>query len=220
MNTKKPHDFAWIIFDWNGTLLDDLEHNLFVINKMRSLYNLAPLSKNYYQTHFCFPLEKFYENTGFGKDIIPFEHATQLFIEHYHDGLSEVSLFDNLLQILTEVKTLGYKTAILSAYNHNRLVEMVTQRGLTSYFDEIVGIEGDSASSKKSEFKKLIDKNQIDSESSYMIGDTNHDFEVAQSQNINSILIPNGHQNERCWTELNYTLLKSISEVPGFLKAL
>lgn len=220
MNTKKlPHE-PWIIFDWNGTLLNDLNHNLSIINKMRAIYDLVPLSKESYQTHFCFPLEKFYQDTGFGKDIISFEDATQLFIDHYHDGLGKVCLFDNLEQILNQVKELGYKTAILSAYNHDRLVEMVKNRGLFSYFDEVVGIEGDGACSKALQFQKLVTRNKINPELSYMIGDTDHDFEVADSQGVNSVLIPNGHQNEKCWTGLNYTLLKSISEVPQFLKTL
>lgn len=220
MNTQKPKHSSWIIFDWNGTLLNDLSHNLSIINKMRALYNLVPLSQESYQTHFCFPLEKFYEDTGFGKEVISFEDATQLFIDFYHDGLEKVQLFEYLESTLRQVKSLGYKTAILSAYNHERLVEMVKDRGLNSYFDEVVGIEGDGASSKGKQFEKLVLRNKIDCESSYMIGDTDHDFEVAKSQGVNSILIPNGHQNESCWKNLNYTLVKHISDIPEFLKNL
>ena len=55
-----------ILWDWNGTLLDDLALNLKVENRLLARRGLTQMgSKEVYLAHFGFPIIRFYERLGF-----------------------------------------------------------------------------------------------------------------------------------------------------------
>ena len=62
--------FRYIMWDWNGTLLDDLKANFDTINKLLSDRNLPEMkSIEEYRSLFCFPVIGFYEKTGFDLEM-------------------------------------------------------------------------------------------------------------------------------------------------------
>ena len=52
--------FRYIMWDWNGTLLDDLKANFDTINKLLSDRNLPQMkSLEEYRSLFCFPVNRY-----------------------------------------------------------------------------------------------------------------------------------------------------------------
>ena len=84
-----------IIWDWNGTLLDDRWLCVDAINKSLLLRNLPVIDENRYLEIFCFPVEKYYLKLGFDFEKEPFTISGSEFIKNYKlegDLRSEVSL--------------------------------------------------------------------------------------------------------------------------------
>ena len=55
-----------VIWDWNGTLLDDFDISIDAINEMFEERGMPKFKdKEDYLKHFCFPIEKYYKNVGF-----------------------------------------------------------------------------------------------------------------------------------------------------------
>jgi len=89
--------YSHVIWDWNGTLLNDVDWCITQINRMLAKRNkriLASVSE--YHAAFCFPIMEYYRNVGFDFAEEPFEDLAQEYIEMYHgEGSENVSLHRN-----------------------------------------------------------------------------------------------------------------------------
>jgi phosphoglycolate phosphatase len=65
--------FDSIIWDWNGTLLNDVEVAINSINRLLYDRNLVPLTLERYLDVFTFPVQDYYEVIGFDLINEPFE---------------------------------------------------------------------------------------------------------------------------------------------------
>ena len=54
-----------VIFDFNGTILDDLDLCFNILNKMLNMYNHPSISKGRYLDIFTFPVIEYYKKAGF-----------------------------------------------------------------------------------------------------------------------------------------------------------
>lgn len=72
-----------LIWDWNGTLLDDVEVNVKVINEMLSKRNLPLLDINTYKEIFCFPVKQFHIRIGIDFEKESIEEISAEYMERY-----------------------------------------------------------------------------------------------------------------------------------------
>ena len=68
-----------VIWDWNGTLLDDAPVCVAAINDMLRERSLPQLSAERYQEIFCFPVSEYYRKAGFDFSKEPFERLAVLY---------------------------------------------------------------------------------------------------------------------------------------------
>ncbi len=194
MNTNKPT----IIWDWNGTLLNDTSICIKAMNNLLSARNLELLTTHSYRKIFTFPVKDYYTTAGFNFSIEPFEKPAMEFIEEYQLLLPSAELFTDVKQILASLKNEGYSLMILSAMEEESLIKSVSNLGIANYFDTIVGINDIYAHSKIERGKQVIENLQLNIDNALLIGDTLHDKEVADELGCKCIIIANGHQsNER-----------------------
>ena len=75
-----------IVWDWNGTLLDDVDLCFSCINRLLVNHELQPLSTlNQYREVFTFPIEDYYKRVGFNFDKIPFSILAHEYMEDYQE---------------------------------------------------------------------------------------------------------------------------------------
>jgi phosphoglycolate phosphatase len=184
-----------ILWDWNGTLLNDTEHCIRCMNILLKNRNLPPLPKERYLNIFTFPVIDYYKQLGFDFAREKFEIPAEEFIYHYNIDFESVSLFDDALEILYFFHSKGFRQYIISAMQHDALVQSVEQHKIQGYFEKITGIEDNFAFGKTAIANKLIAEMKIDPTSALFIGDTLHDAEVAAEINVDIVLISNGHQH-------------------------
>lgn len=202
-----------ILWDWNGTLLDDTSHCIGCMNVMLKKRGLEELIKERYQQIFTFPVMKYYQRLGFNFSTERFEIPAEEFIIHYQEGLGTVPLFEDAIPALSFFKRRNYRQFILSAMQQDSLFHSVDARGIGHFFKAIHGIEDNLANGKSTLASKMIKTEGIEPHKAILIGDTLHDAEVAVENGLRCILIANGHQNSIRLLGSNMPVLDSLNSL-------
>jgi phosphoglycolate phosphatase len=209
--------FKHVIWDWNGTLLNDtaLSHN--IINGVLKSKNLKTLSMDDYRHIFDFPVKKYYEKAGFNFTQYSFEEVGKQWMDEYEKRKGETVLFDGTKDVLEYISSLGIEQSVLSAYSLDTLIEIINEHGLTKYFKHVTGLDHIYATSKLIIGQELIKKIDIPLQNIVLIGDTMHDHEVAGELGIQCILIANGHQSRERLLSSGFPVLNDICELIAYL---
>lgn len=191
-----------IIWDWNGTLLNDVKANLKIINKLLKDRGLKKINLVRYRKLFKMPIVEFYKDLGFNFEKESFGKIAIEYFGLYKNKFANMPLSDGVIEVLNEIRERGYKQYIISAMNEVDLVEQVKSKGIAEFFENIVGVDNIHGISKKQraiDFISTIPK----SPKMIFIGDMDHDFEVASAIGARCILYRNGHQqikeSEQYW---------------------
>ena len=117
--------------------------------------------------------------------------------------------------VLQELIRKGINQYILSATNHKDLLRQVMKKNIQIFFKRIIGSDNIHGKSKIENAMYLIEKEKIKKEETLIIGDTLHDYEVAQSIGIKCLLYKNGHQ--KIEESNNYTIIENMEEIYQFV---
>jgi phosphoglycolate phosphatase len=207
------HKFEHIIWDWNGTLLNDTALCLNIINGLLKTKNLKTLSLEDYRLIFDFPVKNYYEKVGFNFIDYSFEEVGKQWMDEYEIRKGETVLFEGTKDVLDYISSLGIGQSILSAYSLETLIEIINDHGLSKYFKHITGLDHIYATSKLDIGKELIKKIDAPLQKIVLIGDTIHDHEVASELGIQCILIANGHQSRERLLLSGFPVLNNIREL-------
>jgi phosphoglycolate phosphatase len=202
-----------VIWDWNGTLLDDKQICLRGINRLLERRKLAPLDMDRYRKIFTFPVRSYYEAAGFDFSREEFEVPAEEFIDEYRLLLPEAGLFPDVLQVLAFFRQRGIRQYVLSAMEQQALVRSIDERGILANFQGIYGIGDNLAYSKLLRGRELLQENQIDPKHALMIGDTLHDLEVAGELGLNIVLVGRGHQHPDRLFRQGQTVLENLEQL-------
>ena len=210
-------NYKHIIWDWNGTLLNDVDFCRKIINRILNKNNLPELSLERYKEIFTFPVQDYYKAAGLDFQKISFEILGKDFMDKYESQKLTCSLHENVVEVLSAIHEKGIKQSVLSAYLHDNLVSILDHYNLTQYFDNIVGFDNIYAGSKTHLGLKLIEELGIDNNQVLFIGDTLHDADVAKAMGVNSILIANGHQSKEKLIIDSNLVLNNIFQLEDYL---
>lgn len=203
----------YIIFDFNGTIIDDVDCGRRCINQTMKDFkvNHEELSMDDYLHIFTFPVEDYYTKIGFDWNLYTFEQTGQCWFKYYNEGYRNCKVFDGIIDVLKKNHELGNKNVVLSASYLPHLIEQLKFFGIYEYFDEVVGIENIYGASKTDAALKFIkDKNPKDC---LLIGDTLHDKEVAELMGIDYVLVARGHQAKDVLLKETDKVVDDIREV-------
>jgi len=205
--------FKHIIWDWNGTLLNDTSLSLNIINGLLKSKNIKTLSLEDYRLIFDFPVKNYYAKAGFNFDEYSFEEIGKQWMDEYEIRKGETLLFEGTKDVLDYISSLGIGQSVLSAYSLHTLIEIINKHGLTQYFKNITGLDHIYATSKLDIGRELIKKIDVPLQNIVLIGDTIHDHEVASDLGIQCILIANGHQSRARLISSGFPVLNDIREL-------
>ena len=182
-----------IIWDWNGTLLDDLDLSIKAVNVLLKERDLPILTLDRYKDIFGFPVINYYEKAGFDFSKEPFEIPARQYVKLYASGESDLKLFPDVVDTLIFFKDNNYRQIVLSAMKEDNLRKMISNAGISHFFDGIFGIKDNYAREKVSIGKQVVENLNLNPEKCLMIGDTLHDAEVAEQCGFDCILFSGGH---------------------------
>jgi phosphoglycolate phosphatase len=189
--------YRHIIWDWNGTLLDDAWLCVEVINRILTSRGMNTTTLCEYQEHFDFPVMNYYLKLGFDFSVNGFDEVAQQYIKDYESQLGRCRLQDRAVGTIEKFRNEGLAQSVLSACQSDSLNTALEAFGLKGFFEDIAGLDDYYAHSKVDVGKKLLKSISTSPEEILLIGDTTHDYEVSQQMGIDCVLIPAGHQSKR-----------------------
>ncbi len=205
--------YKHIIWDWNGTILDDLNLCVEAGNNLFRKKNIPEMSIEKYKSIFTIPVKNYYIAAGFDFTKESFEEVGKDWMTEYEERKYECSLHKNIIEVMERIKKAGVAQSVVSAYKQDNLFEMIRKFELDKYLDNIVGLDNIYASGKIELAKNLMKNLNYGHGEVLMIGDTIHDFEVACEIGADCVLIAAGHQS---YEKLNTTGTKVLNSIKEF----
>lgn len=207
-----------IVWDWNGTLLDDVALCLSALNSVGKRRGVPPLTLERYRGIFTFPVIDYYKAAGFDFAHEPFSAPAEEWVAAYKEGVRTLARpYGGAVDVLDRLSRAGFRQTLLSAHEHGLLVELVRHFGLDGHFDKVMGIGDIYAAGKRELGLAWLAESGFAPEAVLMIGDTLHDNEVAEAMGVRCILIASGHQSRERLGEAGVPVLDSVADVPAFL---
>jgi phosphoglycolate phosphatase len=206
-----------IVWDWNGTLLNDVHVCVDSINQMLKPRNIPLLGVGSYREVFGFPVKDYYEKAGFNFVKEPYDVVAIEFIEIYRQRIAQCSLFTEAEAVLRQIAKLNLPQFILSAMQQDLLETSLKEKGIFAYFSFIAGTGDHFAGGKLGSAKNLQQIIGIEPENILLVGDTTHDHEVAEKMGWQSVLISNGHQSANRLKATGSPVLENLTSVSWYL---
>lgn len=207
-----------VVWDWNGTLFDDLHIVIDAVNEGIAPLGVGPITLDAYRSHYTRPVKLFYDRL-MGRDISETEwHGLDA---RFHDGylrlLETARPNADAFGALEMVRSQGVRQSLLSMFPHRELVPLVARMGLDRYFDRIDGLQGvpgDTKATYLAEHLRLLtvgeDPNQV-----LVVGDTPDDAAAAAHVGARCVLYHNGSHHraelESCGVPVVDSLIDAVS---------
>ncbi len=185
-----------IVWDWNGTLLNDLQTGVDTLADMLLRRGIKPLSVEDYKKIFGFPVIDFYVKVGFDLQAESMHDLSVDFVETYDKYAQDLQLNDGVENVLSFLKGSGRHQYILSALREDLLQQMTVDFHISSYFEQICGSDNIYAAGKIERGKRMVETYNICPSKTLMVGDTLHDAEVARALGFDYVLFTGGHNNQ------------------------
>ena len=207
-----------IIWDWNGTLIDDVGAAVNALNRMLADRGVPPSTREYYRAHFGFPVRPFYAKLG-----VDLEHEDwDRICEDFHRYISEEPDQHpraDAAAALSRAASAGFRQCILSALREDFLRRDIAAAGLSYHFEEIYGVDNLDGATKVSRGYELIARLREKSapDNFFFVGDTLHDAEVAAALGAECVLVDCGHQSPERIAAAGRPVVHSLSGAIDFI---
>jgi phosphoglycolate phosphatase len=213
--SDKPKVLIW---DWNGTLLDDTDICVEAMNQILTERHMGGITRQYYREVFTFPVQDYYRMLGFDFEKDTWNKVALEFIDIYLQKLVSCSLHQNALNIVRHFHSKNYLQVVLSAMEQNALRDSIAERGLLPYFDIVAGISNHYAAGKIDIARNLMNTIKTVPQEICLIGDSIHDHEVALALNCRCILIANGHQTHERLIKTGRVVLQELMDIKDHIR--
>ena len=206
-----------VIWDFNGTLLDDVDPCVDTVNSILAEHARPPLTRGDYLARFGFPVRDFYADLGIELDARGFERLSRTYIDRYLVRLEGVEPRADAHAAMRALAALAVEQSVLSAME-SRLLEHLLQRfGLRDHVARVRGLDDYHAGSKTALGVDLARELELDPTEILLVGDTLHDFEVAQEIGCACLLYARGHQAPERLAVAGVPIVESLVDVVDHL---
>ncbi len=204
-----------VIWDFNGTILDDLDLCLGIENEMLAKRGMkSGYTPEEYKEMFGFPVIEYYYKLGYTFEDESYDEISVEFNRMYDAGFDTCTLVDGFEELISESLKKGYRNVILSASRQEALDDQCRKLGIDSCFDEILGMDNMLATSKTKMAQRWMEQSDVNPEECLYIGDTDHDLDTAKALGIdNCILVSCGHQSYERLKKITDNVVHSLREV-------
>ena len=206
-------DVSHVIWDFNGTLFDDVSLSVDILRSFCLERGIKPLDIEIYRQYFCHPVIEFYRRAGFDVDEGEFHVLSHDFHDRYLTRLQECRLFDGARELLDFFSAAGLSQSILSALPQDILRSIVASLSLEAYFTDVLGANNRLASGKLDTGRAWMQASRLSPSEILLIGDTTHDAEVAEALGVPCILVAQGFQSRRVVERTGLDVFGSLSEL-------
>ena len=213
----KKTTYTHIIWDFNGTIYDDVEACIKSANRLLDAYDLPLVtSVEQYRSLFGFPIQDYYARMGFDFEKTPYAELAPEWMNYYFEYSKDSAVYPDIPEVLDALHRKGMEQWILSATEVNMLRGQLESLEILSRFDGTLGLDNIHVRSKRD--IGVAWKQANPDVCALMIGDTDHDAEVAEAMGIDCVLVAAGHQSrERLEKCKCIAVVDTVRDVLGLL---
>lgn len=205
-----------VLWDWNGTLLDDLEYSIQVRNNIFPAFHLPTLSGvEEYHRQFTFPVRLYYQRAGVTDEI--FDDVAHAWMAEYERRMDTIPLHGDAVETVERFQRAGLRQTVLSASEQTLLRRQLALYGLEGRFDAVLGRGDIYAGSKEAIGREYLQSCGVPAEATVMIGDSLHDAEVARALGTRCILVARGHQSRETLLEAGVPVVDSLRKAADWV---
>ena len=208
-----------ILWDWNGTLFDDAWLCVEVMNGLLDERGLPRLTPARYADLFGFPVIDYYRRLGFDLARESFETVGTEFIVRYERRRMECGLQPGALDLLRWLRARRLRQTVLSAYRQVTLVDLLARFGIEGIVEEALGGHDHYAHGKVEQARAWQRRTEARRGEAVLIGDTDHDADVAAAIGADCVLIPCGHQSPARLGRCGCPVLRGLNEVRDLIES-
>jgi phosphoglycolate phosphatase-like HAD superfamily hydrolase len=180
-----------LVWDWNGTLLDDLPLVVAATNASIAAYGVPPTTAEEHRRDFRRPISEYYA-TLLGRAVDEEEYARldKAFHVAYDAGLAACALTSDALAALG---AWSGTQSLLSMWFHTELVPAVTRYGIDTYFHRVDGLRATiGGGSKTPHLVAHLEALGLTGPDCVLIGDSVDDAEAARAVGARCVLYAGG----------------------------
>lgn len=205
-------NYNYILWDWNGTLMDDVGLALDAVNAMLAQKEKAPIDLEAYRLAMGTPILRFYEHF-FDMQSVSMDWISEQFNTYYRLHQSEYGLHAGARTVLEQYKKTGCHQIILSSSHTDGIRRSLKMYQLEPYFESVLGADNLLAESKVQRAVDFFKSQAVSPKEAVLIGDTVHDWEVAEAIGIDCILLTAGHQDRASLQQTGSRLIDHLTDL-------
>lgn len=208
--------WTYVLWDWNGTLLDDVQTAVDVNNDIFPGFGIQPLKDvEAYHRVFCFPVREYYRALGVTDDM--FDDVANAWMRGYMERSKTCCLMPHAIEALEAFHQAGLGQAILSASKKEYLHMQLAKYPIGQYFQAALGLNHIYATSKVDLAKGFLKDHGVDPKKAIFLGDTLHDAEVAQAIGCDCLLIEGGHQARSTLLKAGVPVFENLKKAKDYI---
>ncbi len=201
-----------VIWDWNGTLVDDLPVVVAAVNTSLAAVGEGPIDADDYRDHYTRPVRVFYDRL-LSRAVTDAEWETINTTFHltYIDTLTRVPLTHDAVAAIDLVAAAGATQSILSMWAEHELVPEVERHGLES---RMTRVDGNTISNGETKAALLTAHLEAlgDGTDAVMIGDSTDDAAAARTVGIRCVVYDGGSHHRSKLDGLGFPVADSLSQ--------
>jgi phosphoglycolate phosphatase-like HAD superfamily hydrolase len=211
---------AHIIWDWNGTLFDDLHIVVESVSACVAPFGREPITEEDYRDHYTRPVSVFYENL-MGRAITQQEWASidGIFHETYRSLMHGANLAADADAAIRALSGMAGTQSILSMWWHSELVPFTEGFGMHDTMVRIDGNREDAGALKadqmRSHVERLVADHGVAAAEVVAVGDTFDDAAAAHSVGVPIVLYDGGSHHRHELEQVGVPVVSTLTEAVG-----
>jgi phosphoglycolate phosphatase-like HAD superfamily hydrolase/ADP-ribose pyrophosphatase YjhB (NUDIX family) len=201
-----------IIFDWSGTLVDDLPAVLKASNFVLTKAGKAEMSLEQFRAEFSLPFTKFYDRHT---PDVPMPQLEEWFHAEFRRAQVSVIELPHARSFLEFCRAKKMRTFLLSAIQADHFDAHCRITGFDAFLDRRYTDVRD----KRKKIREILAENNLMPDETLFIGDMEHDIETAKHGGVHSCAVLTGYNTLEQLREAKPDLIvEHLSELRGLLE--
>lgn len=208
----KLKNYETIVWDFNGTIIDDVNAAVGAVNDMLIKRSQPTIDVIRYRSEVDIPISRFYDKV-FLPGTIDFSDAIVEFDSGYDKYLSDDPVMPGALQMLCRFKSMGKHQIIVSASNIEKVTNQLSKYSLLEYFDKVLARSDYNVEDKTYLAQNYFREKEINPDTSVVIGDCVADWQMSRGLCCDCILTTNGHQSREDLEATDAVVIDNLTEL-------
>jgi len=180
--------FRNLIFDWSGTLVDDLGPVIEATNAVLGKYGVAPLDREGFRRSFRLPYSDFYAEL---LPHIPLDELESHFRPAFDAAITPVTVLPHAREKLEWCTALGIRCFVLTSMDSTAFERQMDEFDLRKHFEATYS----GVLDKRELIHQILTTHGLDPAETAFVGDMTHDVETARHGGVSSIAVLTGYNH-------------------------